>query len=173
MVLTVLLVVLWLEVRLCSSWTCQGSAQVCSAVLTAGSERDEKRRYDTLLALSHNITEDPELTSELASLLEVVDRWANGLEKYWSNSSDQVTGEDGYLGGWFMFFALPWGPAWPSEPRPQSPLHPLWSLYRGRMLIWSAVENGFRYQSCSGWKYLILSGKFSGPVISLRRDCAW
>jgi len=30
------------------------------------------------------------------------------------------------------------------EPRNNSPGHPLWSLYRGRMLIWNAIENGFR-----------------------------
>ena len=103
-----------------------------------------------LVSLSLHIQEEAELSSELTDLLEVVDHWANGLENYWSNSSGgQVTGEDGYLGGWFMFFALPWGAAWPQEPRPQSPLHPLWALYRGRMLIWSAVENGFRYQVLS------------------------
>ena len=147
MVLAVVLVaVLWLEVSLVRGWRCEGSALVCSAVVTAGEEREERRRYDQLLALSNNIQEEgEELTGELAVLLGVVDHWANGLENYWSNSSaGQVTGEDGYLGGWFMFFALPWGAAWPQEPRPQSPLHPLWALYRGRMLIWSAVENGFR-----------------------------
>ena len=145
MVLPVLLlVVLWLEAPQVSGWVCEGSPLVCEAVLSAGEEREERERYDQLLTLSHNIQEEAELSTELAALLEVVDHWANGLEKYWSNSSSQVTGEDGYLGGWFMFLALPWGPAWPPEPRPQSPLHPLWSLYRGRMLIWSAVENGFR-----------------------------
>ena len=149
MVLPVLLfVVLGLEAKLglCAGWKCEGSAQVCEAVVRAGEEREERRRYEVLVSLSLDIQEEAELSSELTGLLEVVDHWANGLENYWSNSSSgQVTGEDGYLGGWFMFFALPWGVPWPPQPRPQSPLHPLWSLYRGRMLVWSAVENGFRY----------------------------
>ena len=149
MMLALLFVVLWLEARLCSGWSCEGSALVCQAVVAAGEEREERIRYELLVSLSQEVQEDAELSSELSSLVEVVDHWANGLEKYWSNSSVQVTGEDGYLGGWFMFLALPWGVTWPHQPRPQSPLHPLWSLYRGRMLIWSAVENGFRYQSGS------------------------
>ena len=171
-----LVVVLWLhlQVRLCSGWRCEGSPLVCQAVLTAGEEREETRRYELLLGLSHHVQEDAELSSELSDLLEVVDHWANGLENYWSNSSgdSQVTGEDGYLGGWFMFFALPWGVAWPHQPRPQSPLHPLWSLYRGRMLIWSAVENGFRYQPGPGLASLIFRVILSGQMISIRRDGA-
>ena len=113
--------------------------------MAAGEEKEETARYDRLVSLSQEVQNDAELAAEMEDLLLVVDKWANGLEKYWSNDTEQVTGEDGYLGGWFMFLALPWGVAWPPQPRPQSPLHPLWCLYRGRMLIWSAVENGFRY----------------------------
>ena len=68
----------------------------------------------------------------------------NGFEKFWSSDDNQLTGEDGYLGGWFMFRTTPWGVIWPLEPQSTSPVHPLWCLYRGRMLIWNAIENGFR-----------------------------
>ena len=140
------LTLLSLQARLCRAWTCSAPAWQCTAVVRAGEEREERVRYDLLVSLAIQVEDDIQLAAEMEELLEVVDKWANGLEKYWRNDTEQVTGEDGYLGGWFMFLALPWGPAWPPQPRPQSPLHPLWCLYRGRMLIWSAVENGFRYQ---------------------------
>ena len=136
---------LYIQPRLTVGWLCEDRPSVCEAVVAAGEEKEETARYDRLVSLSQEVQYDAELAAEMEDLLLVVDKWANGLEKYWSNDTEQVTGEDGYLGGWFMFLALPWGVAWPPQPRPLSPLHPLWCLYRGRMLIWSAVENGFRY----------------------------
>ena len=143
--LSLSLTLLCLEVNTTSSWTCSAPEWQCEAVVAAGEVREETERYDLLVSLSQEIEDDAELAAEMDDLLGGVDKWANGLEKYWRNDTEQVTGEDGYLGGWFMFLALPWGVAWPPQPRPESPLHPLWCLYRGRMLIWSAVENGFRY----------------------------
>ena len=157
--LSLSLTLLSLEVGLSRAWTCSAPAWQCQAVMAAGEEREETVRYELLVSLSQEVKDDIELAAEMEELLVVVDKWANGLEKYWRNDTEQVTGEDGYLGGWFMFLALPWGPPWPPQPRPQSPLHPLWCLYRGRMLIWSAVENGFRYhrhQNYVMWRFSVV-----------------
>ena len=87
-----LILILCLEVRLSKGWTCQGPTWLCEAVLTAGEERDERERYDLLLSLSTQVQQDQDLASELDQLLLVVDKWANGLEKYWSNDTQQITG---------------------------------------------------------------------------------
>ena len=125
-------------------WTCDEEAWLCDACLAAGQEQDEAVRYQQLVSLREMVENATEIAAELDNLIWVADHWANGREKYWSADDDQVTGEDGYLGGWFMFRTTPWGVIWPIEPRDSSPAHPLWSLYRGRMLIWNGIENGFR-----------------------------
>ena len=144
---------------------CHAEAWLCEAVVTAGQLESEADRYQALVELQHQLGlqqgNNTLLAEELASLLDTVDHWANGRDKFWQEGDDsQLTGEDGesalylvvsgvrctsgYLAGWFVFRVVPagLGPAWPPEPRPTSPLHPLWALYRGRMLIWSGLENG-------------------------------
>ena len=58
MMLALLFVVLWLEARLCSGWSCEGSALVCQAVVAAGEEREERIRYELLVSLSQEVQED-------------------------------------------------------------------------------------------------------------------
>ena len=128
----------------CQAWNCSGEAWLCQDCVTAGQMSDEKLRYKLMVETREKVENETEVAEELDSIISIIDHWANGLERYWSSADDQLTGEDGYLGGWFMFRATPWAPIWPKEPLPSSPVHPLWSLYRGRMLIWNAVENGFQ-----------------------------
>ena len=77
----------------CSEWNCTESGWICDDILAAGEVRGEKERYELLVDLRNKLDNHTELAEELSTLLPVVDRWANGLEKYWSSDSDQVTGE--------------------------------------------------------------------------------
>ena len=125
-------------------WLCEEEPWLCEEGVAIGELEDEKLRYQQLVSLRVRVDNESDIATELDNIIWVADHWANGLEKFWSSEDNQVTGEDGYLGGWFMFRTVPWGVIWPFEPRAGSPCHPLWCLYRGRMLIWNAVENGFR-----------------------------
>lgn len=131
----------------------------------AGTTGNERERYELL----RQIASDPQFTSEANILVEIADRWANGLEKYWTTEDDltsSIEEEKGYLGGFFAVRSfpqgvfdflqtgtidvsdqLPEGFVLPAENYPQtisenSDLYPIWAMYKGRMIVWSAIELG-------------------------------
>ena len=118
-----------------AEWVCDDEPWLCEECLAAGQLEDDTLRYQMLLSLRERVANGTDIAVEFDNIIWVADHWANGLEKYWSSDDNQLTGEDGYLGGWFMFRTTPWGVIWPLEPQATSPVHPLWCLYRGRMLI--------------------------------------
>jgi hypothetical protein len=131
----------------------------------AGTTGNERERYELLKQIAAN----PLYTAEANVLVEIADRWANGLEKYWTTEDDltsSIEEEKGYLGGFFAVRSfpqgvfdflqagtidvtdqLPEGFELPSENYPEqidetSELYPIWAMYKGRMIVWSAVELG-------------------------------
>ena len=113
-------------------------------IYAAGSTESEQERYTLLAALLDDLQADDPLHAELTSLLPIVDQWACGRERYWEPGDQASSGEGGYLGGFFSFQIWPEGvgEVWPEEVDGGSPLRPIWALYRGRMLIWNAIQHG-------------------------------
>ena len=109
-------------------------------ILRAGNTEDEKERYKLLKELERlNLGE--ELADDLSKLLPVVDQWANGREKYWRPGDSKRAAENGYLCGFFVSKARP-GRDYPPKVREDSPLYPIWCMYRARMLIQMPIQSG-------------------------------
>ncbi len=109
-------------------------------VLRAGNSEDEKERYGLLKELER-LDLDEELREDLSKLLPVVDQWANGREKYWQPGDNKRAAENGYLCGFFVGKARP-GRDYPPKLREESPLYPIWCMYRARMLIQMPIQSG-------------------------------
>jgi len=123
-----------------SGWTALDPVAV---TLQAGNAASDVDRYRIFAELGPSIVDDPELHQEWEDLLPFMDKWANGLENYWQPGDQEMAGEGGYLADFFVTLAVPGMTTIPSEIRLDSPFYPLWCLYRGRMLIWFAIEMGF------------------------------
>ncbi|MEC8381088.1 MAG: hypothetical protein VXZ96_12230 [Myxococcota bacterium] len=111
-----------------------------------GNLESEQERYQGLMAL-HDVLTDQSVydtvQEDLGTLLPIIDLWSNGLEHHWVPGEQDSAGEGGYLGGFFLMRVFP-GQTDNSYPPPvmSSVLKPMWEMYRGRMLIWTAIENG-------------------------------
>lgn len=125
--------------------TVAGIGQDLSAqelIRRAGNTHDELQQLRLLRQLQARPNLDPALRADLAKLLPVVEDWANGKARV--VTSDNRAAENGYL-CWFINSRVrpaAEGPVYPPEPAAGSPLHPLWALYRGRMLIWRVIQSG-------------------------------
>jgi hypothetical protein len=113
----------------------------------AGNTASEVERYALLQSLTDRDDLEPSLREELESLLPIIDQWANGLERYWVPGDQPTAGEGGYLAGYFQLKVWPTygnGEVETLPPRisEDSPLYPVWALYRGRLLIWSGIQTG-------------------------------
>lgn len=106
----------------------------------AGNAGDEGERYRLLVAARE--VADAGLAAELDTLLPAVDVWANGLD-HWVPGDQEQAGEDGYLGG-FLLGTLPGDDPtpWPEALPAGSVLEPIRGFYRGRGLIWRAIQDG-------------------------------
>ena len=104
-----------------------------SLIGRAGNSSNEIERYELLVELSNQTDLDPQLRKDLDLLLPEVDRWANE-RKHWS---DEVV--PGAAGNSFLCQYL--RPNWPPEVSSEdSPLYPIWSMYRGRALIQRPIQ---------------------------------
>lgn len=111
----------------------------------AGMALTDAERVQRLEALREMLSEADPLASDLDLLLPDLRAWGRPAD-FWVAGSPQRTGEDGVLGGFFLFETLPdpGGPGtWPTPLREDSPLQPIRSMMRARALVWAAVENGF------------------------------
>ena len=117
-------------------------------ILAAGNAATESERYVLLSALLERSDLDSEFRSDLDQLLRAIDRWANGRERYWVPGDQDLAGEGGYLGGFFVLKVWPFDDGYPHPVSEDSPLYPIRALYRGRMLIWNALEMGVMQELC-------------------------
>jgi hypothetical protein len=118
-------------------------APVDAVIRAAGNTTDETERFRLLTALNARRDLDATLRAELAPLLAVVDDWANGKSR--ATVDDSRAAENGYLCRFINSRVQPSSaaaPVYPIEPSAASPLHPLWALYRGRMLLWRVIQSG-------------------------------
>jgi hypothetical protein len=109
-------------------------------LLRAGNTEDERERYNLLKELQR-LDLGEEVREDLSKLLPVVDQWANGKEKYWEPGDKKRAAENGYLCGFFVSKARP-GRDYPPKVRVDSPLYPIWCMYRARMLIQMPIQSG-------------------------------
>lgn len=112
-------------------------------IRAAGNTADEVERFRLLRGLAARPDLDPTLRTELDRLLPVVDDWANGKTR--AQVDDARAAENGYLCRFVSSRVQPSTaavPVHPPEPARGSPLHPLWAMYRGRLLIWRVIESG-------------------------------
>jgi hypothetical protein len=116
---------------------------VPEVIAAAGNTTDEMERLRLVKTLAARSDLDPNLRSELAGLLPIVDEWADGKSRPMNDTARAA--ENGYLCRFISGkaqVASAGGPIYPPEPAKDSPLHPLWALYRGRMLIWRVIQSG-------------------------------
>ena len=109
-----------------------------STLFTAGNAREEKARFQILQDLLSKGNLDPLVVSQLKELLPYIERWANGKEIALAEWTDQENKP-------YLSWSVRGGRLdqnIPPKPPEDSPIYPLWCLYRGRMLIWMAIEDG-------------------------------
>jgi len=112
-------------------------------IALAGNAATDGLRYEALMTLQPDVAADALLLAEWEELTAFIDRWTNGREKYWQPGDQEMAAEGGYLADFFVENTWPGDSKFPSTIRKASALYPIWCLYRGRMLIWYAIEMGF------------------------------
>ncbi len=117
-----------------------GAATVEDLVRAAGNTPDEGERLRLLRELSTHPELGSDRQTELARLLPLVENWADGKSQPMEDTARAA--ENGYLCRFINARTVPVpGQTDPLEPSHDSPLHPIWAMYRARMLIWRTIEN--------------------------------
>ena len=115
-----------------------------AALDQAGAAQTEHERLEHLReALAATPSGDP-LRFEILDLIEIAEHLVLGRTKFWRPGEQERAGEGGYLCAFFTDRVWPaaYGDIYPTEPRTDSPARPLWSLFRGRLMIWQGLEHG-------------------------------
>jgi hypothetical protein len=120
-----------------------GGAVPAAAILIrrAGATENEMERLNLLRELAKEDLNES-LRADLDRLLPVVTDWAEGRSRATNDASRAA--ENGYLCRFISSRVRPTGegPVHPPEMSENSPLRPIWSFYRGRMLLWRVVQSG-------------------------------
>ena len=118
------------------------SPEVTRIIAEAGNAEDELARLRLLRALEARPDLPASLREDLTKLLPVVEDWANGKARLVADRSRAA--ENGYLCRFISSKVKPavQGPVYPPALAENSPLRPIWSYYRGRMLIWRVIQSG-------------------------------
>lgn len=119
-----------------------GGESIARLIQAAGNTSDEMTRLRQLQQLAARTDLPAGLRADLERLLPVVDDWANGKSRAVSDATRAA--ENGYLCRFFVGKVRlgDKAPVYPPPVAEESPLHPLWCLYRGRMLIWQVIQSG-------------------------------
>jgi hypothetical protein len=125
--------------------TAATAADSASALLTAaGNAGDDTVRLAHLRSLAASnaaASLDPSTRAELDALLPVVTAWAEGRTLAAADIAAGRGEAHRYLHGFFNNATRPFDPPFPAPPRVQSPVYPLWALYRARFLAWYLIEH--------------------------------
>lgn len=111
-------------------------------ISAAGNATTDAARLAHLRTLAAAPGLDTATRAELTALVPVVAAWVEGRTRA---TADVARGADAkehhrYLHDFFDKETEKFTPAFPSPPRAESPLYPLWALYRGRFLVWTMLE---------------------------------
>ncbi len=120
----------------------RAAAPLAALLTEAGNARDEHVRLRRVREVAAHPDLPLEQRAEVAALLPTIEAWAEGRARVVADASRAA--ENGYL-CWFISSRVRprgEGAVHPPEPAAGSPLHPLWALYRGRMLIWRVIQSG-------------------------------
>jgi hypothetical protein len=93
---------------------------------------DEKHRLSLMRSLQAAAADDPQLQQDIQVLLPLVEQWATGRQIAEAGGLDEPAA--------YLNFGV--NPMSPPPLRRDSPLYPLYALYRARNLIWYAIANG-------------------------------
>ena len=125
------------------AWALPAAESAQIFIAAAGNAPDESERLAQLRALAaraDSLLDEP-ARAELAALLPVVEAWAEGRAR----AVQEVARGEGevhrYLHRFFDKATLAYSPAFPTPPRTDSPLLPLWAFYRARFLTWVMIED--------------------------------
>jgi hypothetical protein len=121
-----------LAVLFCVSAAHAITPQQSALIRKAGNTSVEVERYQHLVSLSKLADLDAQLRSDLELLLPAVDLWANE-RKHWSATGDSRRNR--FLSGYLRA-------EWPPSIAAESPLYPIWAMYRGRSLIQQPIQSG-------------------------------
>ena len=114
------------------------------ALQLAGQAKSELDRLGHLRNALDAVPSGDPLRFEILDLIEVAEHIALGRDKFWVPGEQDRAGEGGYSCAFFTDRVWPaaYGDIYPAEPRANSPTRPIWSLFRGRMMIWQGLEHG-------------------------------
>ena len=115
-------------------------SEVRQRIKAAGNAESEQQRYRILKELRERRDLPPQLREDLATLMPVVDWWANGREKAIKGTGGRAA-ENGYLCRFFYPDVKP-NNDWPGKVSADSPLYPIRAYYRGRALLWVPIQIG-------------------------------
>jgi len=116
------------------------SEAIRALILQAGNAEDEVERYRLLAQLQGQPDLDAGLRKDVDGLLPLVDRWANGREKYWDPTEKRRAAENGYLCDFLIAMGRNRFPV--PEIAEASPLYPILCMYLGRALIQGPIQSG-------------------------------
>ena len=124
---------------LVSPWALVPDPEIEALIRRAGSVEDDSLRYRLLRQVGAHPRLDAALGAELEPILKIAHAWAHGRER--ALERFEPLKEHSYLNNFF-------GRVEPDEhpqpvPREASPLYPVWALYRGRVILWYAIEMGW------------------------------
>ncbi len=111
-------------------------------IQAAGNAEDEATRFRLLQDLLQRPDLSPSLRGDLDKLMPIAHDWANGKDHVVVDHTRAA--ENGYLCRFISSKTKPenQGPVYPPSLSHNSPLRPIWAIYRGRMLIWRVIQSG-------------------------------
>ncbi|MEE2786399.1 MAG: hypothetical protein VX589_03605 [Myxococcota bacterium] len=109
----------------------------------AGSADSDIDRYAILREAEVMIDAQSEQGATYRAMMDFLDRWTLGRANHWTPGDQEQSGEAGYLAGFFNGQVWPGQTDIPVNVSESSIFYPLWCFYRGRMLVWTAIQSGF------------------------------
>ena len=109
-------------------------------IYKAGNTESEKERYQLLNELYNTFATKESIKKELSKLLPLIDDWANGKEKA-EKINDPEKGNV-YLMHYLTTRKVNLEQDFPERVATDSPLYPIWCLFRGRLLIYITIQIG-------------------------------
>ncbi len=111
-------------------------------IVAAGNAQSDAARLACLRKLASSPSIDAATRAEAAALLPVVAAWVEGRDRAIADLARGAAAKEHhrFLHDFFDKDTEKFTPAFPTPPRIDSPLYPLWALYRGRFLVWCMLE---------------------------------